>query len=142
MQKQIILKVQPSDAASGDRMKERVCEHLNISSNHISGIKILKRSIDARSKQPWIVLTIVVYIDEPFTPYEIKRITLHDVSQAKHQVVIVGSGPSGLFAALKLLEHGVRPVILERGKDVRSRRRDLAELNKYGIINPESNYCF
>ena len=142
MQKQIILKIQPSDAASSDRMKEHISEQLNISSDLISGIKILKKSIDARSKQPWIVLTIVVYIDEPFIPHEIRKINLHDVSQAKHQVVIIGSGPSGLFAALKLLEHGVRPVILERGKDVRSRRRDLAELNKYGIINPESNYCF
>ena len=65
-----------------------------------------------------------------------------DVSKAEKKVIIIGAGPAGLFAALHLLEQGIKPIILERGKDVRSRRRDLAVLNKEGIINPESNYCF
>ena len=66
----------------------------------------------------------------------------HDVSKAERKVLIVGAGPAGLFAALKLIEAGIQPIILERGKDIRARRRDLAILNKSGIVNPESNYCF
>ena len=65
-----------------------------------------------------------------------------DVHQAKHRVLIVGAGPAGMFAALQLIEFGIQPILLERGKDVKSRRRDLAVLNKEGIVNPESNYCF
>ncbi len=142
MQQQLILKLPPSDASSIDRIKEYVGAHLDVSVQSISGLNILKKSIDARSKQPWVVLTVVAFINEPFIRGEIKKINLRDVTHAKHKVIIIGSGPAGLFAALKLLENGIRPVILERGKDVRSRRRDLAELNKNGIINPESNYCF
>src|SRR5215204_4137632 len=142
MQQQLILKLPPSDASSIDRIKEYVGAHLDVSVQSISGLNILKKSIDARSKQPWVVLTVVAFINEPFIRGEIKKINLRDVTHAKHKVIIIGSGPAGLFAASKLLENGIRPVILERGKDVRSRRRDLAELNKNGIINPESNYCF
>jgi uncharacterized FAD-dependent dehydrogenase len=65
-----------------------------------------------------------------------------DVSKASNQVIIAGAGPAGLFAALKLIEQGIRPIIIERGKEVRARRRDLAMLNKEGEVNPESNYCF
>ena len=70
------------------------------------------------------------------------RFNFGDVSHAKKKVIIIGAGPAGLFAALQLIEKGIKPIILERGKDVKSRRRDLAVLNKEGIINPESNYCF
>lgn len=142
MQKKLTLKLLPSHAASSDRIKELISQQLSIPLNSIYGLNIIKRSIDARSKQPWILMTVLVFINEPFFQSAVATINLQNVSQARHQVVIVGAGPAGLFAALKFLEHGIRPVILERGKDVRSRRRDLAELNKNGIINPDSNYCF
>ena len=87
-------------------------------------------------------LSVTVFINEPFEKRTFKQVVFKDVSQIKHTVLIIGAGPAGLFAALKLIEHGIKPIILERGKDVRARRRDLAILNKEGIINPESNYCF
>jgi uncharacterized FAD-dependent dehydrogenase len=88
------------------------------------------------------MLTILVFANEPFHDRMIKKLLLQDVSKAIRKVIIVGAGPAGLFAALKLIEQGIKPIILERGKDVRSRRRDLAALNKQGIVNSESNYCF
>src|SRR5690606_18568796 len=107
-----------------------------------TGYHILKRSIDARSKQPFVILNVEAFIDEPFHDRERLKVVFQDVHKATKQVVIIGAGPCGLFAALKLLERGIKPVILERGKDVRARRRDLALLNKQGEVNPESNYCF
>ena len=88
------------------------------------------------------MLTVLVFVNEPFHERTIKKLLLQDVSNAIRKVIIVGAGPAGLFAALKLIEQGIQPIILERGKDVRSRRRDLAALNKQGIVNGESNYCF
>lgn len=142
MRKQLTLKLLPSEAASAGHLKIHAANAMNVSPDAILGIKIIRRSIDARSKQPMVVLTIDTFIDEPFFETPIEKLILRDVSQSTHQVIIIGAGPAGLFAALKFLENGVRPLILERGKDVRSRRRDLAELNKTGVINPESNYCF
>jgi uncharacterized FAD-dependent dehydrogenase len=81
-------------------------------------------------------------IGEPFSEETPAVLSFPDVSAADHQVIIIGAGPAGLFAALRLIEKGIRPILLERGKDVRSRRRDLAILNKEGVIDPESNYCF
>ena len=142
MQQQLTLKLLPSEAASDELIKIYISQHLSVPSLNISGFRIIKRSIDARSKQAWILLTVLVFINEPFVSFAVSKIILQDVSQSERQVIVVGAGPAGLFAALKLMEHGIRPVILERGKDVRSRRRDLAALNKKGVINTESNYCF
>ncbi len=142
MQQQCTLKVLPAEAATASKVQQYAASHFGIPTTAITGYHVLKQSIDARSKQPWIQLTIRVFINEPFQERAVQELVLKDVSKAPHKVIIVGAGPAGLFAALKLIEQGIQPVLLERGKDVRSRRRDLALLNKEGVINPESNYCF
>jgi len=93
-------------------------------------------------KNVWINASLQVFADEPFYTRTIEKIILKDVTHASRKVIIIGAGPAGLFAALALIERGIQPIILERGKNVRARRRDLAVLNKEGEINPESNYCF
>lgn len=142
MQQRITLKLTPQEAADEQSIKEYIARSAGKDTSSVTGFILQKKSIDARSRQPWINLTLQAFIDEPFYQRNLDKVQFRDVSHAKNRVIIVGAGPAGLFAALKLLEHGVHPVILERGKDVRSRRRDLAQLNKEGVVNPESNYCF
>jgi uncharacterized FAD-dependent dehydrogenase len=142
MQKTITIKLLPSEAADGNIIKETVAGIIAAKSSSITGYNILKRSIDARGRNPHFQLTLNVFINEPFQERELIDFNFPNVKNAAHQVIIIGAGPAGLFAALKLIELGIKPIILERGKDVRARRRDLAQLNKEGIINPESNYCF
>jgi uncharacterized FAD-dependent dehydrogenase len=113
---------------------------INIPAKRINGIKILKRSIDARGRKVLYRMQIRVYADEPYQP-EIFNHQYKSVKDAK-RVIIVGAGPAGIFAALQCIEQGFKPVIVERGKDVKQRRRDLANINKQGLVNPESNYCF
>ena len=142
MKKIISLRVKPSEAADSSFINRLITAESGPGKNLVTGFNILKRSIDARSKQVYINLSVEAFINEPYHHRQPATIDFKDVSKSKEQVIIIGAGPAGLFAALQLIEKGVRPVILERGKDVKSRRRDLAVLNKEGIINPESNYCF
>ena len=142
MQQKIALKVAPSEAADAQRLKTLIADACVVPVNHITGYSILKKSLDARGRQAWFQLTLNVFINEPFTETALLPIDLKDVSKATKTVVVVGAGPAGLFAAIRLIESGIKPIVLERGKDVRSRRRDLAAMNKEGIVNPESNYCF
>ena len=142
MKKQLQLRLKPSEAIDDSSIKLQIAASASIKSDVISGYHVLRRSIDARGKQPHIEMTVEAYINEPFIEREKIHVELRDVSNAKDEVAIIGAGPAGLFAAIKLMEAGVRPLILERGKDVRARRRDLALLNKEGRVNPESNYCF
>jgi len=103
----------------------------------------LKQSIDARSRQQvWMNLTLQVFIDEPVMDRDIEPYRFPILPKNAKEVHIIGAGPAGLFAALECIQLGLRPIVLERGKDVRSRRRDLARLNKEGIVDPESNYCY
>lgn len=142
MQKNIQLKLLPAEASNYDIVTGYIAKNEGVNTEAVTGYHILKQSIDARGKQPWINLTVQAFINEPFTEREIEKIALQDVTNAKHSVIIIGAGPAGLFAALKCIELGIKPIVLERGKDVRARRRDLAVLNKEGIVNEESNYCF
>ena len=113
---------------------------VSIAANRIKGLKILKRSIDARGRKVVYRMQVRLFVDEPYLP-EIFSVDYPNVKKAK-PVIIVGAGPAGLFAALQCIESGFKPIVLERGKDVKQRRRDLAEINKQGVVNPESNYCF
>jgi len=142
MQKDISFKLLPSEAASDQSIKQYISKAESVRLSAISGYHILKQSIDARSKLTWVNLTVHAFINEPFRQRSLISFDFKDVSKAKYRVIIIGAGPAGLFAALQLIEKGIKPIILERGKEVRSRRRDLAILNKKGLINPESNYCF
>ena len=142
MQQKISLKLLPSEAADEAAVKKLIANNTGKKITSVSGYHILKQSIDARAKTIWVNVTVNAFIDEPFYQRKIQSFNFKDVRHAEKRVVIIGAGPAGLFAALHLLEQGIKPILLERGKDVRSRRRDLAILNKEGIVNPESNYCF
>lgn len=134
----IQLSVLPETAASTELLRELLAEELNVDQFEF---KIAKRSIDARRKPVTVNLKIEVYLDGEAIPEPVTKKVYQNVTDAT-PAIIVGFGPAGMFAALKLIEKGLKPIVLERGKDVRSRRRDLAAINKDQIVNPESNYCF
>ncbi|MEP1151345.1 MAG: FAD-dependent oxidoreductase [Balneola sp.] len=141
MQKELQIRVVPEVAAKQDLLKKYIAKTTDINSSEITHIEILKRSIDARQKQVKINLKIQVYVGEEFEEEEISTPdykTVHD----KKSVIIIGAGPAGLFAALKCIELGMKPVILDRGKDVKARIKDLKNINVNHIVNPDSNYCF
>ncbi len=142
MQKIISLQLLPHEVASENAIINFIAKSSGIKNNNITGYNILKKSIDARSKTIWINLVVLAFINEPYVKRVAPEFNFKDVSQTQKKVVIIGAGPAGLFAALQLIELGIQPIIVERGKEVRERRRDLALLNKKGIINSESNYCF
>jgi len=141
MIKIISISLSPAEAADERSIKKSIAAELALSAKRITGYNIQKRSIDARSRQAKVILQLEVFIDQQVQQPWAFNPQLRDVSHAPH-VVIVGAGPAGLFAALRLINLGIKPIVIERGKDVRSRRRDLAVMNKEGIVNPESNYCF
>lgn len=140
MIKTLDIVVSPETAATSELLLKEVQNSLQLKNAGNISVRIRKRSIDARSKQPKINLSLEVYIDEPIPEIAYQR-DYKNVNSAD-PVIIVGAGPAGLFAALRLIELGFKPIVLERGKDVRSRRRDLAAINKDHIVNPDSNYCF
>lgn len=133
----VCLPEQQEDEAA---LKKLAAIALKLSPHQITGLKILKRSIDARGHKVVYRMQVRAFIGEP-PQTENYTIKYPDVSHAK-PVIIIGAGPAGLFAALQCIGLGLKPVILERGKDVKQRRRDLANINKQGLVNPESNYCF
>ncbi|MFC2168394.1 FAD-dependent protein [Acidobacteriota bacterium] len=141
MQKDVVLVLSPKQASSEKFYLSMAAQKLKISPNRITKIQILKRSIDARKKKVKIQLRVLVFIDtlpqeKPPIEFDFKDVT------HKEPVIIVGAGPAGLFAALKLLELGFKPIVIERGKDVIRRKRDISALHKNLNLDPNSNYGF
>ena len=141
MQKDIDLRISPKEASDINIVKNLASSKAGVKISDITDLQILKRSIDARQKLIFINLRVRLYTGEQQP--EISYMPTHypEVSLAP-QAIVVGAGPGGLFAALRLIELGVRPIVVERGKDVRERKRDMAAINREHIVNDESNYCF
>ena len=135
------LRLLPQQAANETVIKEFISREKGIDTRTITHVRVLRRSIDARQRTIYVNLKIRAYINEEPCDDEYEKTEYHDVSSAK-PVIVVGAGPGGLFAALRLVELGLKPVIIERGKNVRERKKDIALITKTQAIDPESNYCF
>ena len=135
------IRVVPEVAAQEDRLKAWLADEYGFDVRTICGVRILKRSIDARQRQIFVNLKVRVYVNEQPHDDEFVRTEYPNV-EGKPQVIVVGAGPGGLFAALRLIELGLRPIVLERGKNVHDRKKDLANITKTQKVDPESNYCF
>ena len=135
------IRVVPEVAAQEDRLKSWIADEQGVDVRTIYGLRILKRSIDARQRQIYVNLKVRVYVNEQPTDDEYVRTDYPNV-EGRPQVIVVGAGPGGLFAALRLIELGLRPIVLERGKNVHDRKKDLANITKTQKVDSESNYCF
>ena len=135
------IRVLPQVAANEQSLKAWLADEQGFDVRTCYGVRILKRSIDARQRTIYVNLKVRVYINEQPQDDEYQRVDYPDVSD-RPQVIVVGAGPGGLFAALRLIELGLRPIVLERGKNVHDRKRDLAEITRTQQVDPESNYCF
>jgi len=140
MKKQIEVVISPEKINDKDFLYLSASEKLHINLSEINGVIPLRKSLDARSRNPVFRILCNVFVNEEPVE-EIFKIDYKTVKDDK-KIIIVGCGPAGMFAALRLIEHGIKPVILERGKDVQSRRRDLRAIQQFHTINPDSNYCF
>lgn len=141
MIKEYQIRVLPRQAASDDAIKSYLADEEGIAANTITHVRVLKRSIDARQRTIFVNLKVRLYINEEPADDAYLHTEYKDVSTGK-SVVVVGEGPGGLFAALRLVEHGLRPVVIERGKDIHQRKKDLALITKTQQVDSESNYCF
>lgn len=136
------LRVDPATAATPALLAVRCARELHIGKDRIARVDITRRSIDARQRNVVVNLTVKVHIDTvdeeavAFVPVEYRPVA------GTRQAIVVGAGPAGLFAALEFIEAGIRPIVLERGKDVDSRRRDMVAISRTGTVDPDSNYCF
>ncbi len=142
MTETLILRVEPPVAAIPDKLKAECARQMRIRPERVLRTDIVRRSIDARQRKVFVNLTVRVHVDVvDASAAAVEPIAYPDVHKAP-QAIVVGAGPAGLFAALELIELGIKPVILERGKDVDSRRRDMTAINREGIVAEDSNYCF
>ncbi len=137
----IALVLSPKDASDKQLYLNTLARKLSVKPEEIKAVKTLKRSIDARNKDVKINLYLQVFVNEEPPKAESAKFTYSDVSK-KSPVIVVGAGPAGLFAALRLIELGLKPIVLERGKDVSQRKRDVAQIYRNHEILPDSNYCF
>ena len=140
---QVSLILSPEQAADRQTIQKAVARQLQLPSEAVLAWRITKRSVDARQRDIKVLLTIQAFLspdESQLPPYPAP--VYQNVSNAPREVLIVGAGPAGLFAALTLIERGIRPIIIERGKPVSQRKVDIACLHKNEGIHPESNYCF
>ena len=141
MIKELKVRVLPRQASSVEALAQYVADELGLDARDITLVRVLRKSIDARQRTIYVNLTLRVFVNEKPTDDEFVHTEYRDVSEAP-QVVVVGEGPGGLFASLRLIELGLRPIVLERGKNVSDRKRDLALITKTQQVDGESNYCF
>ena len=135
------LRVLPEVAANEQRLIDYLTREKGVNQRDITATRILKRSIDARQRTVYVNLTVRVYLNEIPSQEEYQP-TIYNNVEGKPQVIVVGAGPGGLFAALRLIELGLRPIVVERGKDVRERKKDLAQISRLQTVDSESNYSF
>ncbi|PJB12853.1 MAG: FAD-binding protein [Flavobacteriales bacterium CG_4_9_14_3_um_filter_40_17] len=142
MSQEYQLLLSPEIASNELLLKDYLAKQLKIYSTDIEHIEVLKRSIDARQKLVKVNLKVKIFLHgDTYTELPIRLPDYKDVSKSR-EVIIIGAGPAGLFAALQLIESGLKPVVIERGKEVRGRRRDLKAINLHHLVNEDSNYCF
>ena len=135
------LRVVPQVAASDAALRTCLVEEQGVSARRLQGFRVIRRSIDARQRQIFVNLTVRCWLDEPMAEEPFQRTEYPNV-EGRPQVIVVGAGPGGLFAALRLIELGLRPIVVERGKDVHERKKDLARISREHTVNAESNYSF
>jgi uncharacterized FAD-dependent dehydrogenase len=141
MLKEIEIKLLPAEAQDEALIRKKAARKLKVSPEQIDDLRLLRRSIDARGYQPVFRLRLAVYFNETYQADPSLVEQFRSVAEAP-RVIIVGAGPAGYFAALELIELGLKPIVFDRGKDVRARRRDLRSIQQFGEVNPHSNYCF
>lgn len=135
------LKILPKDILNESLILQKAISKCRLKKEAVKGFRVLKKSIDARGFQPFYLLRVEISTEKEFTPEPALLSKIKKVKDTS-SVIIIGAGPAGYFAALELLEFGMKPIIFDRGKDVQARRRDLRAIQQFGIVNPDSNYCF
>ena len=141
MIQELQLRVLPEVAADSDQLRRYLANEKSLALSALKGVRVLKRSIDARQRTIYVNLKVRLYVNELPADDAFVRTNYNDVSEGQ-QVIVVGAGPGGLFAALRLIELGLRPIVLERGKDVHERKKDLALISRTQQVDEQSNYCF
>lgn len=141
MQQDIDIRISPQEASDTNTIKSIAATKASVKAKDITSVRIIKRSIDARQRSIYINLRVRLYVNEQEPETVFEKTIYRDVSNAP-RAIVVGAGPGGLFAALRLIELGVKPIVVERGKSVRERKKDLAKINREHKVNNDSNYCF
>lgn len=142
MQHDIQLRIEPQTAASDRRLTELAARELSLTPSHIRAVRIIRRSVDGRQRRVMLNVTLRVWVDETPAATLLQPETYPALPENAPQAIIVGAGPAGLFAALRLIQLGIRPIVFERGKSVDRRATDMAAIARRGVVDPDSNYCF